>query len=217
MKQNVVEDIRTELKRKLVSGEYVTDKSGVKMIEIVGCAFLADEPTVFGAVNEDYVKRELDWYLSMSLNVNDIPPPVPAIWKAVATPDGRINSNYGWAVFSEENGDQYLNVFSELSARPESRRGQMIYTRPSMHSDFSHDGMSDFMCCSNTVHHIRDGALHTSVYFRSNDGVYGYRNDYAWMKYVHDRLALDLKVTPGPIYWHAASFHIYERHFELVK
>ncbi len=213
---NNIEYIRGLFKSKLLNEVFVTDKTGVKTIEIVGAQFIADEPAIFGEPNDDWHRRELEWYLTMSLNVNDIPPPIPAIWKQVATKDGRINSNYGWAILSAENGSQYYHVVQELRKNPFSRRAQMIYTRPSMHYDYNKDGMSDFMCCSNTTHVIRDGKLTSMVYFRSNDAVHGYKGDFAWMNFVHLMLAKDLEVPAGDIIWHSASFHIYERHFHLL-
>ena len=35
-------------------------------------SFIADEPAIFGTPSEDYIQKELDWYLSGSTNVNDI-------------------------------------------------------------------------------------------------------------------------------------------------
>ena len=89
-------DIRQEFARLYQKSEFVIDKSGVKTIEIVGASFWANSSLIFGAVNEEYVQRELDWYKSQSLNVNDIPGGPPAIWKQVADSEGYINSNYGW-------------------------------------------------------------------------------------------------------------------------
>jgi thymidylate synthase len=214
---NNVSDIRIELYNKLLNNEFVTDKSGVKTVEIMNAAFVADEPAIFGTVNEEYVERELAWYKSMSLNVNDIPAPVPAIWKSVATPEGLINSNYGWCIYSEENGYQYAKVLGQLLANPDSRRAVMIYNRPSMHDDYNKDGMSDFMCTNAVQYLYRDGKLNALVYMRSNDAVFGYKNDYAWQKHVLDELCNALNIPAGTIYWNVASLHVYERHFDLIK
>ena len=213
---NNVTWVRRQFIDKLERQEFVTDKTGVKTIEIMNASFIADSPAIFGTVNEDYVERELKWYLSQSLNVNDIPEPVPAIWKAVATPDGRINSNYGWCIFSEENGNQYKNVAEQLKANPDSRRATMIYNRPSMHADYNKDGMSDFMCTNAVQYLVRDGKLNALVYMRSNDAVFGYKNDYAWQRWVLDDLADEIGIDAGNIYWNVASMHVYERHFDLV-
>lgn len=214
-----IRDMRCKFIDLLRNEDYVIDKTGSKTIEIIGAQFIADEPSIFGTVNEEWNKRELDWYKSQSLNVYDIEEPVPAVWKSVSTKEGeqgRINSNYGWCVWSTENGNQYDNVLAELKRNPDSRRGQMIYTRPTMHTDWNKDGMSDFMCCSNTIHHIRNGKLISNIYFRSNDAIFGYKGDYAWMKHVHENLAKDLNVEQGDIIWNAASLHVYERHFKFI-
>lgn len=214
-----IRDMRCSFIDLLRNEDYVIDKTGSKTIEIIGAQFIADEPSIFGTVNEEWNTRELNWYKSQSLNVYDIEEPVPAVWKAVSSTEneiGRINSNYGWCVWSTENGSQYEHALAELKRNPDSRRAQMIYTRPSMHTDWNKDGMSDFMCCSNTVHHIRNGKLISNIYFRSNDAIFGYKGDYAWMKHVHENLAKDLNVEQGDIIWNAASLHVYERHFKFV-
>jgi len=211
-----VADVREwfcDLKRR---EKFVQDKSGVQMIEVVGATFEADEETIFGPVNHDYVERELQWYKSQSRNVNDIPGGPPAIWKQVATPSGEINSNYGFLVWSEENGQQYDNVLKELRKQETSRRACMIYTRPSIWKEFNRDGMSDFICTNAVQFLIRDGKLNAVVQMRSNDVVFGYRNDFAWQKHVLHSLARDLSIEPGTVIWHAGSLHVYSRHFNLI-
>lgn len=212
-----VRDIRIELYNKLINEDFVTDKTGVKTVEIMNASFIANEPAIFGTVNQEYVERELEWYKSMSLNVNDIPGDTPAIWKMVADKDGFINSNYGWCILSKENGDQYENVANELVRNPDSRRATMIYNRPSMHKDYNKNGMSDFMCTNAVQYLVRDGKLNALVYMRSNDAVFGYKNDYAWQEYVLKSLCEDVNRPIGNIYWNVASLHVYERHFDLIK
>lgn len=215
--RNYVKNIREEFQYLLKNEVYVTDKSGVKMLEIRSAGFIADEPAIFGTPNQDYINREIAWYESQSLNVNDIPGGPPAIWKQVADKNGYINSNYGWCIWSDENHHQYENVRRELTDKPDSRRAVMIYTRPSMWSSYDFNGRSDFMCTNAVQYMIRWGRLHAIVQMRSNDVVFGYKNDYAWQKYVLDKLAKDLDVQAGEIYWEAGSLHVYERHFDLVK
>lgn len=211
-----VADIRQEFINLLAREEFVTDKTGVKTLEIVGASFLADEPAIFGTPNHEYINREIAWYKSLSLNVHDIPPPVPEIWKKVGSRAGFINSNYGYLVYSWVNGEQYTHVRDELQKNPNSRRAVMIYTRPSMHTDYNCDGMSDFICTNAVQYVIRSGKLHSIVQMRSNDCWAGYRNDYAWQKHVLDQLARDLFVESGTITWQVGSLHIYEAQFYLV-
>lgn len=188
-----------------------------EMIEIINANFIADEDTIFGEVNADYVRREIAWYESMSLNVNDIEAPIPRIWQEVANGNGEILSNYGWCVFSPDNFSQYEHVLEELRTKPESRRAIMIYSRPRLWLEYNASGISDFMCCTHNHFFIRDNKLISIVSFRSNDAIFGYRNDLQWMKYVHKKLSTDLEVGLGDMHWHAESLHIYPRHHGLVK
>jgi len=168
-------------------------------------------------VNTDYVARELEWYKSQSLSVHDIPGGAPEIWKQVADQHGYINSNYGWCIYSQENGNQYENVLKELQQNPNSRRAVMIYTRPFMHYDYKFLGMNDFMCTNTVQYLIRNERLHTIVNMRSNDVVFGYKNDFAWQQYVALQLCDDLALQLGNIVWNVGSLHVYERHFGLIK
>lgn len=215
-KMPTVADIRNEFLMLKETGITVKDKTGVRMLEIVNASFIADEEMIFGEVNHDYVQRELEWYESTSLNVNDIPGGAPTIWKQVADINGFINSNYGWCIWTEENHSQYVNVLDELRKNPESRRATMIYTRPSMWKDYDFRGRSDFMCTNAVQYLIRDKKLHAVVQMRSNDVVFGYRNDWAWQRHVLTKLGSDLNVSRGNIYWNVGSLHVYERHFNKV-
>lgn len=211
-----VKDIRNKFVEEYQKGNFLTDRTGCKFIEILGANFIADEPYIFGEPNYEYIKRELEWYESQSLNVNDIPGGPPKIWKTVADDKGFINSNYGWCIYSEENGDQYGNCFFELKKNPDSRRATMIYIRPNMWQDYNKNGRSDFMCTYAVQYFIRNKELIASVFMRSNDSWAGYRNDYSWQKHVLDKLSKQLGVKPGFIIWNAGNLHLYDRQFYLL-
>jgi len=210
-------DIRADLIDKYLAEDYVIDKSGAKTIEVLGESFVADENWLIRTPAYKYIERELDWYMSESLYVDDIPGETPQIWKDISSDEGKINSNYGWCIYSEENGNQYKHVLRELKANPNSRRAAMIYNRPSMHLDFNRDGMSDFMCTFANTFMIRDGKLISHYAMRSNDAVFGYNNDVAWAKFVQGQLAYDLEVEVGELIWTATNLHVYERHFEFIE
>jgi thymidylate synthase len=216
-----VHEIRQAFATLYTREKFVTDKSGVKTVEILGANFIATAPLIFGAVNKEYVNREIRWYEGQSLNVNDIPGGPPAIWKQVADADGFINSNYGWCIFSADNNHQFANAVTELEDRPDSRRAIMIYTRPEMWGDHNRNGRSDFMCTNTVQYLIRDNKVHAIVNMRSNDAWAGYRNDYAWQYYVLSKVTNKLNsrgsaYTLGDIHWNAGSLHIYERQFYLI-
>jgi len=212
-----IQQIRDIFQQKLRESCFVLDKTGVKTIEIIGESFLANEESIFGEVNKDYIRRELNWYMSKSLNVNDIEKPIPKIWTQISDKQGFINSNYGWAIFSEENGNQFDKCVSHINVDNNTRRACMIYTRPSMHKDYAKGGMSDFMCTHAVNYYVRNGQIHAVVQMRSNDVVMGYKNDYAWQKYVLDLLSEKTNLNPGNIIWNAGSLHVYERHFNLLE
>jgi thymidylate synthase len=215
-----IKDIRELFAEKYKSQNFVTDKSGVKTIEIIGETFEVTEDSIFGEPNKDYIKREIDWYVSQSLNVNDIPGETPKIWKQVATKSGEINSNYGYLIYSKENYNQYENCLHELLRNRDSRRACMIYTRPSIHLDYNRDGMSDFICTESVKYYIRDNQLIALVSMRSNDGWAGFRNDKYWQQYVLDELYSDLQIqynlSGKKIFWISGSLHLYEQQFYLI-
>lgn len=192
-------------------------------LEILGASFRATEPSIFGEVNHGYILQELIWYQGMSLSVEDLGDPVPKIWQQVSSKDGIINSNYGYLLLSEGNGSQFDHVVEALLADPSTRRAVAIYQRPTMHVDATVDGMQDFVC-TNAVHYeIRESKLHVVVQMRSNDAVFGYRNDYAWQRYAQKLVLASIRdqglqhVGLGDIFWQVASLHVYPRHFHLVE
>lgn len=208
-----VQDIRQafiELKAKYPNG------NRNQTLNLRGVCFIADEPAIFGKPDYGYIERELEWYQTMSRNVYDMEPPIPKIWLNIADHAGYINSNYGYLVHSSDNFDQYKHVLAELRRNPDSRRGIMVLSRPSMHIDSLANGMNDFVCCSTVVHEIEDDKLHTTVNWRSQDAYFGYRNDRPFMQLVQAQLAGDLEVKPGELIWQCASIHVYKRHFGLI-
>lgn len=220
------EDIRDELKRLYKEGVFREGKYG-KTVEIQNAHFLADKDWIIRKPNYDYAKREIEWYESQSLYVKDIPGDVPKIWQMCADKDGKINSNYGWCIFSYENGSQYEHCLNRLLDDHHTREACMIYTRPSMQTDCNKNGMHDFMCTYSTqvfLNPINEFGydLDYTVFMRSNDAVYGFCNDAIWAKRVRDKLVTDLNnrgltVFPGKIIWNAGSLHVYERHFKFLK
>jgi thymidylate synthase len=91
-----------------------------------------------------------------------------------------------------------------------------------MHEDCCRDGMHDFMCTISNQFLIRDNTLWSIYNIRSNDAVFGFFNDFYWACYVYKQLYQTLALTYpelkyGPMIWFAGSFHIYERHFNLLR
>jgi len=215
-----VNDIRNFFVDELKNERFTIDKTGQKTIEMIGASFIADEESIFGIPNQEYIQNEIDWYLSGSTNINDIygdDRSPPAAWQYAANKYGEINSNYGFLVFDDRFFRQYDNVVNELTENPDSRRACMVYNRPSIWVEYRENGKNDFICTNAVTYYIRDGKLQSVVQMRSNDVVYGYKNDYAWQQYVLKHVAFDIGAEPGQITWQVQNLHVYERHFDLVK
>ena len=230
MIQENTSDIKSYFINALDKEDFVMDRSGQKTIELIGASFFADQPVIFGTPNESYIEIEKAWYESQSTNVNWIPETynrnVPEAWKASANQFGEINSNYGHLIYSDKYHHQYGQVLDELLANPDGRRASMIYTRPSIWMEYNEDGKNDFICTNAVTYYIRDNWLQSVVQMRSNDVVFGYKNDYAWQLYVLEQMVKDYndcksEGTPelkvGDIIWQVQNLHVYERHFHLVK
>lgn len=173
--------------------------------------------------NVDYVKKELDWYLSEDLSiighVDDI-----KIWNQVCTQDDKkeINSNYGYLVFSEGNGNQFSNCLEVLKKDKLTRNALIIYNRPSIYEDYVRNGMHDMICTVFTQFFIRDNKLEMIHVMRSNDVIFGFLNDFAWNCFVYQNMYESLKETYpeldyGFIRWTSTSMHCYERHYKTLK
>jgi len=223
---NKIKDVRGLFKSKLLNEVFTIDKTGQKTIEWIGASFIADEPAIFGTPSQTYIDKELQWYKSQITNVNAIGGKVPEAWQYAANDYGEINSNYGQIIYSDKYYHQYGRVLDELLVNPDGRRASMIYNRPSIWEEYNENGKSDFICTNAVTYYIRNDKLHCVVQMRSNDVVFGYKNDYAWQLYVLEDLIKDYneckseddnEVTLGDIMWQVQNLHVYERHFDLVK
>ena len=222
-----VKQVREFFKGELKAENFTTDRTGAKTIEWIGASFIADEPAIFGTVNEEYVQKELEWYDSMSTNVNDIygkEREAPQAWQYSSNAHGEINSNYGYLINSNVYGNQYKNTLNELIQNPDGRRASMIYNRPSIWTEYNANGKNDFICTNSVTYYIRNNRLYGAVQMRSNDVIFGYKNDFAWQNHVLHKLVDDLNanqnenfIKAGHLYWQVQNLHVYERHFDLVK
>ena len=206
-----INQIRQYFINELSSKNFTVDRTGSKTIELIGASFYADEPAIFGVPNDEYIRDEIEWYKSQSTNIFDIyddDKEPPMAWKLTANEHGEINSNYGHLIWSEKYYGQFEQVLLELTRNPDSRRASMIYTRPSIWEEYNENGKNDFICTNSVTYYIRDNELHCVVQMRSNDVIFGYRNDYAWQEYVLAELATELDVDVGSIYWQVQNLHV---------
>ena len=231
MRMMTVNDIRKHFIDELYDKAFTIDRSGMSTIELIGASFIADEPSIFGTPSQEYIDSEIKWYDSQSTNINDIREfeDPPKCWEYSANKHGEINSNYGHLIFNDKYHNQYGQVLDELIRNPDSRRACMVYNRPSIWMEYNENDKNDFICTNSVTYYIRDNILHAVVQMRSNDVVFGYKNDYAWQFEIMNRLVKDWndckfeeydtgdKISLGHMIWQVQNLHVYERHFHLVK
>lgn len=215
MNKNEIEakKVLFELYKKLVSEDFVKDT-----VEITNCSMELDaniDSINIGEgfkTNEQYIQKEIQWYTSQQLDATEIGK-IAKIWNMVCDENNKVNSNYGFLIYSAQNGNQYENVLKELQRDKLSRRAVAYYTNPWMH----HQGHKDHVCTLAVSYYIRDEKLNCSVIMRSNDFKFGFLNDYGWQRHVLISLAEKLNVGIGHIHWFSVSMHLYSRHFKLLE
>lgn len=190
--------------------------------------WLADKDSMIGQVNEDWVRRELDWFFSGSDEIRHMQPPVPKLFQACAGDDGRVNSAYGHILFGE--GDRlpappslFQRVIdSFINEGKGTRHAVAIISDRDIHQLAYHNGRNDFIC-TNALNFMVDDMdkLHIIAQMRSMDAVFGYRADYSMWDALMDFLVHRLEfhgvfVERGDITFQVANLHVYPRHLELL-
>lgn len=158
-------------------------------------------------LNEDYIRAELDWYLrsdQYDLSICEH----ASIWKDCVDFAGKINSNYGYH-FVEQCG----HVVKTLREDPFSRRA-VVNINQRVHNYID---CPDVPCTMYMNFMIRDGEVIMFARMRSQDAVFGLRNDLPAFQMFKLYVCNMLELPPGPLYISADSFHVYERHIKMVS
>lgn len=162
-----------------------------------------------------YLCGELLWYLGGNRDDESILR-YSKFWEHIKNEKSPTwNSNYGYYIFKE---GQFDYVFNTLKDDPDSRQAAIVINRPEvMMSD-----TKDKICTYAISFRIRENQLNMSVSMRSNDYVYGTQIDMFQFSVIQEMLLTLLKVRYPKLemgrYVHKAdSFHIYQRHFAMMK
>lgn len=211
----------------------IDDRTGNRVLYSVD--WLATADSMIGQVNEDWVRRELDWFRSGSDSLEDMEGPVPALFKACAGWDGKVNSAYGHILFGQgeyipQPPTLYQRVLDTfINEGLETRHAVAIITDRDIHELARWNGRNDFIC-TNALNFMvdQDNRLHIIAQMRSMDAVFGYRADYSMWDDLMKRLLIDLNnyedefpnrlgyVSRGDITFQVANLHVYPRHFALL-
>jgi thymidylate synthase len=138
-----------------------------------------------------------------------------AIWRGIVV-DGKLNSNYGHYIFRNEQGLAW--VIDELRRDRDSRRAYIMI----LGNQHLNPNEKDVPCTMSLGFRIRDNKLNMSVRMRSQDAIYGMGNDAPAFSFIHQMVWACVKwyykeLEMGSYHHVADSFHVYERHFDMLE
>lgn len=215
--------------------EFETSPRGIRTKEILNYSFSVKDPETDvewaktgmperQAAVDRYWGKELEWYLSASLNVEDTP---AKFWHSLADENGKVTSNYGYfTLYDDKYKDKtgrgstaVQRVVRLLSSDPDSRQAVIHYGE----SRHFWEGNKDTPCCITNQLFIREGKLHMIVNMRSNDVWRGLTYDWKWFVYMMKEIQTEYisntnkKLELGTMFYNAGSMHLYESEFETAK
>lgn len=204
----------------------VDPRTGNKVI--YGASWAADRDSMIGKRNEDWVQRELKWFVEGSRNLNDMTPPVPQAFQDCANDVGEVNSAYGHTLFSGDiipSGDSLFGtaVQAFLDEGLGTRHSVAVITDRDIQAISTENGKKDFIC-TNALNFMvdADNKLHIFAQMRSMDAVWGFRADYSMWALLMDMMVAELskeypEVRHGNVVFQVANLHVYPRHFEMLE
>jgi thymidylate synthase len=166
-----------------------------------------------------YIAAELLWYYAGRNDVQFIAK-YAKFWEQIQNPNGTANSAYGNLIFKPKQLGgitQYEWAIASLAKDKDSRQAILHFNTP----EHQYNGNKDFVCTMYGIFHIRHNRLNFSVYMRSNDAIWGTPTDVAFFCSLQMQALAHLKefypdLTLGTYTHHANSYHIYDRHYDLV-
>lgn len=158
----------------------------------------------------DYIKREIAWYIKADKTDLSIVEHAK-IWGPMVK-DGILNSCYGYYWFRRYTG--VSAIVRILKDDPLSRRAVIpMYGTESEHHDFD---VRDVPCTTSVEFRIREGRVNARFVMRSQDAILGMGNDLPTFSFLQEVVARLLELPLGTLTVSVGSFHVYERHFEML-
>lgn len=210
--------------------EYVTRPRDMEIKENCDVALIIGDPLSCLYQNPvrssqfKYIAAELLWYF-MGRNDVEYIAKFAKFWEFIQNEDGTVNSSYGHLLFANPNEHgftQYRWAFESLIKDKDSRQAVLHFNLP-VHQ---REGNKDFVCTMYGIFQIRDNKLNFTISMRSNDVILGLPTDIAFFATLQSQMLFHLVTHGGDkfkdlelgTYTHIAnSFHVYERHFDLVE
>jgi thymidylate synthase len=206
-------------KELIANGKYVSPR-GLKTLEIEDAWLILKDPNKSivtlseRKIDLDYLEGEIAWYLSGSLQVEDIAKH-SKFWNNIQNKDGTVNSNYGFLAMKEKhNGKtQYQWCVDRIKEDKDTRQAIINYNQPK----HKFEDNKDFVCTIAQLFRVNDNKLDSTVLMRSNDMIRGLTYDMPWFTLVQKQLAEETGYDLGVYKHYSASFHVYEKHFDMVN
>ncbi len=220
IKGETANELFINISKEMMSTGVVNAPRGLKTIELQDAWLELSNPLESivslpeRALSMKYLKGEMEWYESGSLNVNDIACH-SSFWKKLADTNGTVNSNYGFLVMKEKwAGKSQLEwCIDSLKKDPCTRQAVMNYNQPR----HKYCGNKDFVCATAQQFIKRNDKLDTIVLMRSNDLIFGLSYDMPWFTSLQQRVSEETGIPLGIYYHYDTSLHVYEKHFDMVK
>lgn len=206
--------------------EYVTSPRDLNIKENAGVSLLIQNPISNMYMNNrrgsqfEYIAGELLFYF-LGRNDTEYISKFSKFWKNIENEDGTVNSAYGNLIFNELNEfefTQYDWALTSLIKDKDSRQAIMHFNS----KDHQYLKNKDFVCTMYSIFQIRENKLNFKVYMRSNDAILGTPTDVAFFTVLQMQALNHLREVYPELelgtYEHVIdSYHIYDRHFGLVK
>lgn len=167
-----------------------------------------------------YIAAELLWYYAGRNDVKFISK-YAKFWEQIQNPNGTVNSAYGNLIFKPKSlggSTQYEWALASLVKDKDSRQAILHFNTP----EHQYSGNKDFVCTMYGIFHIRHNKLNFSVFMRSNDAIWGTPTDVAFFCSLQMQALSHLRefypeLELGTYTHHANSYHVYDRHYDLVS
>jgi thymidylate synthase len=207
--------------------EYCVSPRGLKINENINVAHVIENPRLCLYENLKrgsqlkYIAAETVYYFAGRNDLGFISK-FASFWNQIANDNKTVNSAYGNLIFNEEGVGgltQWQWAYNSLLSDKDTRQAILLFNKP----DYQYYGNRDFICTLNGIFVIRDNKLNFTIHMRSNDAILGTATDVAFFCLLQIQMLKLLKSDKYPelelgTFTHITnSYHIYERHFGLVK
>lgn len=207
--------------------EYSVSPRGMATNEITNVVHVVEDPyrCLYNNIRRGsqlkYIAGETVYYFSGRRDLSFIRR-FASFWDELANDDATINSAYGSLIFGDANESgltQWQWAVQSLMRDKDSRQAVMLFNRPR----YQYYGNKDFICTLSGIFNIRQNKLHFTINMRSNDAILGTPADCVFfcllqmqmLKVLRDNGYSQLEL--GTFTHWANSYHVYEKHVDLVR